>query len=217
MDGSSIARAPPLSDSAYAIGRSGENSGINRVDRLDPTGLIQGGYDELYLLPSGNVVEFVSNDTKVWAAVGPSAQWQGNSGYGETILEGDLDTTGNVSWVKAFNFNDDIIVDMLLDGDMLWVTTTYQGLIKIDLTTSQRRTHPGSVHGSMDGMHIDGNHLYVGLTSVFDAASGFQPIDIATRIWDEPALLAALPSNNIGDFERVGNVTHIATSVGMGS
>ncbi len=216
MDGSSIARAPPLSDSAYAIGRSGENSGINRVDRLDPTGLIQGGYDELYLLPSGNVVEFVSNGTKVWAAIGPSAQWQGNSGYGETILEGDLDAAGNVSWVRAFNFNDDIIVDMLLDGNMLWVTTTYQGLIKIDLTTSQRRTHPGSVHGSMDGMHIDGNNLYVGLTSIFDAASGFQPIDIATRIWDEPALLAALPSNNIGDFERIGNVTHIATSVGIG-
>lgn len=216
MDGSSITRAPPESDSAYAIGRSGENSGINRVDRLDATGLIQGWYDELYLLPSGNVVEFVSNSTKVWAAVGPTSQWQGSSGYGETILEGDLDTSGNVSWVRAFDFNDDIIVDMLLDGHGMWVTTTYQGLIKIDLTTSQRRTHPGSVHGSMDGMHLEGNQLFVGLTSVLDAASGFQPIDIVTKIWDEPALLAALPSNSIGDFERIGNVTHISTSVGIG-
>ena len=179
MDGSSITRAPPESDSAYAIGRSGENSGINRVDRLDATGLIQGWYDELYLLPSGNVVEFVSNSTKVWAAVGPTSQWQGSSGYGETILEGDLDTSGNVSWVRAFDFNDDIIVDMLLDGHGMWVTTTYQGLIKIDLTTSQRRTHPGSVHGSMDGMHLEGNQLFVGLTSVLDAASGFQPIDLS--------------------------------------
>ena len=68
----------------------------------------------------------------------------------------------------------------------------------------------------MDGMHLEGNQLFVGLTSVLDAASGFQPIDIVTKIWDEPALLAALPSNSIGDFERIGNVTHISTSVGIG-
>ena len=42
MDSCSIVRAPTAARS-YAIGRSGDLSGINRVDRLDATGLIEGG------------------------------------------------------------------------------------------------------------------------------------------------------------------------------
>ena len=66
MDGSSMVRAPPESDFAYAIGRSGETSGVNRVDRLDSTGLIEGGFDELLILPSGDVVEYTSDGSNVW-------------------------------------------------------------------------------------------------------------------------------------------------------
>ena len=47
MDGCSIVKAPSSSTPIYAIGRSGQTSGVNRVDRLDSTGLIESGFDEL--------------------------------------------------------------------------------------------------------------------------------------------------------------------------
>ena len=218
MDGSSIVRAPPESDFAYAIGRSGETSGVNRVDRLDSTGLIEGGFDELLILPSGDVVEYASDGSNVWVAIGTSNQgnFQSSSGYARTIIEGSVDQNGNVSWVDSFDFNDDIVEDIVLDGNTLWISTTYRGLISLDVTTKQIRTHPGSVHNSLDGMYIQGGDLYTGLTSVFDAASGFQSLDMSSRIWEEPELLASLPSNTIGDFMRIGNITLVSTSVGIG-
>ncbi len=218
MDGSSIVRAPPASDFAYAIGRSGETSGVNRVDRLDPTGLIEGGFDELLILPSGDVVEFVSNGSRVWAAIGTSNQgnWQSSSGYGRTIMEGTVDQNGTLTWLDSYDFNDDIVEDVILDGNTLWISTTYRGMIALDTNTKQTRTHPGSIHNSMDGMYLENGKLYVGLTSVFDAASGFQVLDTTSRIWNEAELLAALPANDIGDFLRLGNVTLVTTPVGIG-
>ena len=68
----------------------------------------------------------------------------------------------------------------------------------------------------MDGMYLENGNLYVGLTSVFDAASGFQVLDTTSRIWNEAELLAALPANDIGDFLRLGNVTLVTTPVGIG-
>ena len=218
MDGSSIVRAPPSSDFAYAIGRSGETSGVNRVDRLDSTGLIEGGFDELLILPSGDVVEFVSNGANVWAAVGTSNQgnWQSSSGYGRTIMEGMVDQNGTLTWLDSYDFNDDIVEDIILDGNTLWISTTYRGMIALDTNTKQTRTHPGSIHNSMDGMYLENGNLYAGLTSVFDAASGFQVLDTTSRIWNEAELLAALPANDIGDFLRLGNVTLVTTPVGIG-
>ena len=75
---------------------------------------------------------------------------------------------------------------------------------------------PGSIHNSMDGMYLENGNLYVGLTSVFDAASGFQVLDTTSRIWNEAELLAAPPANDIGDFLRLGNVTLVTTPVGIG-
>ena len=68
MDGCSIARVPSSSTPVYAVGRSGQTTGLNRVDRLDSTGLIAGGFDELAGLSSGRVVEFASNSTHVWVS-----------------------------------------------------------------------------------------------------------------------------------------------------
>ena len=52
MDGCSIERAPSTTGPVYAIGRSGQTTGLNRVDRLDNSGLIASGYDELAGLTS---------------------------------------------------------------------------------------------------------------------------------------------------------------------
>ena len=46
MDGCSIVRVP-ANIPTYAIGRSGQTTGLNRVDMLDSTGLIASGFDEL--------------------------------------------------------------------------------------------------------------------------------------------------------------------------
>ena len=58
MEGCSIVRVP-ANTPTYAIGRSGQPTGLNRVDRLDSTGLIASGFDELAGLSSGRVVDFV--------------------------------------------------------------------------------------------------------------------------------------------------------------
>jgi sugar lactone lactonase YvrE len=58
----------------------------------------------------------------------------------------------------------DIINDIKLDGDKIWVTTAGSGLYKID--TIQRTLTPTSsaLHSQMDGMHIDDDGtMYVGL------------------------------------------------------
>ena len=90
MDACSIVRAPSQGV-VYAIGRSGDSSGINRVDRLDSTGLIEGGFDELVGLPSGVVHEMVSNGTHVWVTVGSSEY----SYFGSTVLQGELLENGS--------------------------------------------------------------------------------------------------------------------------
>ena len=74
----------PTAVRSYAIGRSGDLSGINRVDRLDSTGLIEGGFDELVGLPSGVVHEMISNGTHVWVTVGSSEY----SYLASTVLQG---------------------------------------------------------------------------------------------------------------------------------
>ena len=71
MDSCSIVRSPSQSSIEYAIGRSGDLSELIEFDRLDITGLIEGGFDELVGLPSGVVHEMISNDTHVWVAVAP--------------------------------------------------------------------------------------------------------------------------------------------------
>ena len=128
MDGCSIVRAPSSSTPIYAIGRSGQTSGINRVDRLDSTGLIESGYDELTGLTSGKILNIISNETNVWAT--SSLGW--NSYYASSVLQGEL-VNDTVRWQYGYSFDGDIINDISLDGDNLWVTTAGNGLYKIDL------------------------------------------------------------------------------------
>ena len=95
MDGCSIDRAPSSTGQViYAVGRSGQTTGLNRVDRLDSSGLIASGYDELAGLTSGRVLEIVSNDTHVWI----TSALDSSSFYGSSILQGELLSNGSVRW-----------------------------------------------------------------------------------------------------------------------
>ena len=93
MDACSIVKSPSSGSRIYAIGRSGESTGINRVDRLDNTGLIQGGFDELIGLPGGSVQEIISNSTHVWVTHSDyfDAYW------GSTILQGEISENGSIN------------------------------------------------------------------------------------------------------------------------
>ena len=117
MDGCSIDRAPSSTGQViYAIGRSGQTTGLNRVDRLDSSGLIASGYDELAGLTSGRVLEIISNDTHVWV----TSALDSSSFYGSSILQGEILANGSVRWEYGYNFQQDVVNEMTLDGETLW-------------------------------------------------------------------------------------------------
>ena len=212
MDGCSIVKAPSSTTPIYAIGRSGQTSGVNRVDRLDSTGLIESGFDELTGLTSGKILNIISNETNIWAT--SSLGW--NSFYASSVLQGEL-VNGSVRWQYGYSFDGDIINDITLDGDKIWVTTAGSGLYKID--TIQRTLTPTSsaLHSQMDGMHIDDDGtMYVGLMGESGTSAGYQSFNTNTENWGQGSLIAGLPSNIVRDFLEVGNHVLIATSGGIG-
>ena len=129
MDSCSIVRAPTAARS-YAIGRSGDLSGINRVDRLDSTGLIEGGFDELVGLPSGVVHEMISNGTHVWVTVGSSEY----SYLASTVLQGEILDNGSVFWQYGFNAFTESINEIELLEDEKWASTVGNGLFSFNLS-----------------------------------------------------------------------------------
>ncbi len=212
MDGCSIVKAPSSTTPVYAIGRSGQTSGINRVDRLDSTGLIESGFDELTGLTSGKILNIISNETNVWAT--SSLGW--NSFYASSVLQGEL-VNGTVRWQYGYSFDGDIINDISLDGDKLWVTTAGSGLYKIDII--QRTLNPTSsaLHSQMDGMYIDDDGtMYVGLMGESGTSAGYQSFNTNNENWGQGSLIAGLPSNIVRDFLEVSNHVLIATSGGIG-
>ena len=88
--------------------------------------MIEGGFDELLILPSGDVVEFVSMQM-FGQPLGLQTKGIGRAArYGRTIMEGMVDQNGNFTWLESYDFNDDIVEDIILDGNTLWISTTYR-------------------------------------------------------------------------------------------
>ena len=213
MDGCSIVRVP-ANTPTYAIGRSGQTTGLNRVDRLDSSGLIASGFDELAGLSSGRVVEFASNSTHVWVA----SAFDSNSFYATSILQGTILQNGSVRWEYGYNLlDDDVINSMLLDGDTMWVTTAGRGLYSIDLNQRSYAPLPPALHGQMDGMVFDDDDgmLYVGLMGNDGSAAGFQTFDTSLDSWGDGSLLAGLPNDIVKDFVAFGDKILSATWGGI--
>ncbi len=213
MDGCSIERAPSSTTPVYAIGRSGQTTGLNRVDRLDNTGLIVSGFDELAGLTSGRVVEFESNETHVWVALTSSS----NGYYASSVLQGEFLANGSVRWEFGYNANQDVINSLKLDGEELWVSTAGRGLWSIDLTNRIFAPTPAALHSQMDEMVLeDDGTMYVGLMGNQGSAAGYQTFNTNTRTWGHGSLIAGLPSNTVRDFLEYGDHIMIATYGGIG-
>ena len=212
MDACSIVRAPSSTTPVYAIGRSGQTSGVNRVDRLDSTGLIESGYDELVGITSGQIQNIISNETNVWV----TSSQDRNSYYASSVLQGEL-TNGTVRWEFGYDFEGDIINDISLDGDKLWVTTAGSGLWKIDTVQRVKTPASAALHSQMDGMYFDDDGtMYVGLMGESGTAAGYQSFDTNTENWGPGSLIAGLPSNIVRDFLQLDSHLLIATHGGIG-
>ncbi len=213
MDGCSIERAPSSTSPVYAIGRSGQTTGLNRVDRLDSTGLIVSGFDELAGLTSGRVVAFESNETHVWVAMTTDA----NAYYASSVLQGERLSNGSIRWEFGYNANQDVINSLYLGEDDIWVTTAGRGLWSIDLTNRIYSPTPAALHAQMDGMVLeDDGTMYVGLMGREGSAAGYQKFDTVTRTWAHGSLIAGLPSDIVRDFLEYGDHILVATFGGIG-
>ena len=212
MDACSIVKAPSSGSRIYAIGRSGENTGINRVDRLDNTGLIQGGFDELVGLPGGSVQEMISNSTHVWVTSSDyfDAYW------GSTILQGEIIENGSINWQYGVRVFDDIINELRLDGEKVWVSTVGGGLMYLNTTDKTLNQLPSALHRNMDGLFLDDEILYVGLMGYDSSSAGFQSLDTEKETWGHGSLIAGLPSNIVRDFIEYNDHILIATNGGLG-
>ena len=212
MDSCSIVRAPTGSTRSYAIGRSGDMSGINRVDRLDSTGLIEGGFDELVGLPSGVVHEMISNETHVWVTVGSSEY----SYLGDTVLQGEFLENGSVNWQYGFDALSESINEIMLVDQEIWATTVGNGLFSFNLSQRAIQRTPPALHNQMDGLFHDGEDMFVGLMGWDGSSAGFQTFDPDTRSWGLGSLLAGLPNNIVTDFAQYGEHILVSTHGGIG-
>ncbi|MGY8714951.1 MAG: two-component regulator propeller domain-containing protein [Candidatus Poseidoniales archaeon] len=213
MDACSIVKSPSSGSQVYAIGRSGQTSGVNRVDRLDNTGLIQGGFDELVGLPGGSIQEMISNSTHVW--VTHSDYFDSN--WGSTILQGEILENGSVNWQYGVRVLDDIINEMLLDGDNIWVSTVGDGLLYLNTTTKTLNQISSALTRNMDGLYLeDDGMLYIGLMGYDSSSAGFQTFETTAQRWSHGSLIAGLPNNIVNDFVEYNDHIMVATNGGIG-
>ena len=139
-----------------------------------------------------------------------------NSYYASSVLQGEL-TNGTVRWEFGYDFEGDIINDISLDGDKLWVTTAGSGLWKIDTVQRVKTPASAALHSQMDGMYFDDDGtMYVGLMGESGTAAGYQSFDTNTENWGPGSLIAGLPSNIVRDFLQLDSHLLIATHGGIG-
>jgi hypothetical protein len=211
-EATSIAPVPGGQAYEFAIGRAGGSSGYNRVDNLDVNGLFPGAWDNLATLSTGRLAEFTGNSTHIWAV--PIDDYY--STYGTAILEGVHQANGTIEWTRAWNLNAELVNEITLDGNTLWISTSGLGLWQINLTTGVLTPTGFPLHGQMDGMAWYGNELVVGLMGTPSTAAGVQRYDTSTGQWGAGRISAGLPSNYVRDFEKIGDLVYIATLAGMG-
>ncbi|MDP6742486.1 MAG: hypothetical protein QF544_05410 [Candidatus Thalassarchaeaceae archaeon] len=195
----------------WLIGRPGGDSGYNRVDIVNSTGIHKGAVDILAGLSSGRMLDVTFQGTDVWATfASDSSQY-----YGSSILHGELLSNGSIVWIDAYSFVWNVVNEMLPVNNDLWVTT-YTGLFSVDITTGQISGTPVPLHNQMHGISKHGGDLVVGLMGTPTSSAGFQVYNLTTNIWTDGSLLAGLPSNLVRDFVEYDNRIWIATYSGIG-
>lgn len=210
--GSSMEVVPSNSGQVeWLVGRPGGDSGYNRIDIINSTGLHKGAVDILSGLSSGRMLDITFQGTDVWVTCGEDAQQYSAS----SILRGNLLSNGSIEWVDAYPFVWNIVNEIEPINNDLWVTTSY-GLYKVDLTTGVISGTPVALHNQMHGLHVSGDELVIGLMGTTTTSAGFQVYNMTSGSWTEGALIAGLPSNIVRDFVEYDNRIWIATYGGIG-
>ncbi len=204
----------------WLIGQAGAASGYSRVDKLGTSGLYTAF--ELPALVSGNVRSMVSDGTKIWVATESPATNGNGGGQGSAgILQGTFNSTGAIEWEEGWSlpfFTS--IEDMIMDGTMIYISTSGSGLYTLDSTTGNLQRMTGSIHDSLSGLKLYQSNgvstLYVGLLGTFSTAAGVQTFDVATQQFGSGQLLSGLPSDNIQGFAVSNDLVYVATQNGIG-
>ena len=195
----------------WLIGRPGGDSGYNRIDIINSTGLHEGAVDILAGLSSGRMLDIAIDGNDFWITCADDA----NQYSGSSILRGQLNPNGSVDWVDAYPFVWDIINELESINNDLWVTTS-SGLKVVNTTTGQISGTPIALHNQMHGLYQSGDDLVIGLMGTTTTSAGFQVYNMTTGAWTDGALLAGLPSNIVRDFVEYDNRIWVATYGGIG-
>ena len=198
----------------WIIGRPGSDSGFSRVDWLAHGGqLSQGKFDAQVGITSGVIVEIESNGTHVYVVPAES-----EFDYaGRSVLEGLVLPNGSVEWTRAWSFSNlDIISEIEFVGTELWITTNGLGMWKVDLNTGAMSSISSGISSYMDGLHVNGDILSVGIVGTSSSSAGLQVYNISSSSWISGSLLAGLPSDNIKDGAVHLGKVWFATDNGVG-
>ncbi len=204
----------------WLIGQAGEASGYSRVDKLGSSGLYTAF--ELPALVSGNIPSMVTDGSKIWVATESSSGGGGNGGGQGTagILQGSFNSSGGIDWEEGWSLPFfTTISDMMMDGTLIYISTSGNGLYTLDTTTGVLQRQRGSIHDSLGGLDMHQANgvstLYVGLLGTFSTAAGVQTFDVATQQFGSGQLLSGLPSDNIQGFAVSNDHVYVATQNGI--
>ena len=207
----------------FIIGRPGGDQGYSSVDWLEIVSnnlqLNKGYFDSQSDFLNGIIEEFTGNSENLYIVTASDRF----DNLGNSILEGQYGTNGEITWTRTWNFGFDTIRDLLFvegnipgTGNMLWITTQDQGLWRLDLDNNNFSRISASLSPDMDGLSLEDNLLAIGLTSAGKSVPGINVLDITTLQWEHGELLPGLPSNYVLDAVKHQGKTWFATANGVG-
>ena len=203
----------------WLIGQAGEASGYSRVDKLGSSGLYTAF--ELPALVSGNIPSMVTDGSKIWVAAESSSGGGNGGGQGTAgILQGSFNASGGIDWEEGWSFPFfTTISDMIMDGTLIYISTSGNGLYILNTITGTLQRQTGSIHNSLGGLDMHQasgvSTLYVGLLGTFSTAAGVQAFDVASQQFGSGQLLSGLPSDNIQGFAVSNDHVYVATQNGI--
>jgi hypothetical protein len=189
-------------------------SGPGRAKLFDSMGGEVGILDAWTGLVDGRARHFAGNTTHVYAAL--LASDMDRTDGAATILEGTQAGEGDIEWERSWDLPHASIERLLLEDGILWVTTRYGGLYRIDLASGEMAGMPPTAHESLSMMTLHDGDIVVGMSAV-EMAAGVSVFDRGNERWTDSALLPGLPSPQVNDIVEADGHIWFATNGGIGS
>ena len=197
----------------WIVAQPGAN-GHGRTKIFNSLGDDFGTLDTWTGMTDGRARHFAGNNSHVYGAFLSS---NSDRTDGSTmILEGVQVGEGDIEWLRSWELSYAGIERLLLDGGILWITTRYSGLHRIDLATGNMNAMPPTAHDSLSFMVPYDGDIVIGLSAV-EMSAGVAVFDLDNSQFVGGALIPGLPSPQVKDI--VENDGHIwfATPGGVGS